>query len=165
MWNGIANYFFGSASVEEDNLLDILENFDEVEKFEDVEFTIRPAEEDEWFLVERSESTLVPVETLTSPVAENEVEVHPVFERASIIRRGSRLIGDPSTAHHGPIPIQAANRFPLAQPPKDRWLRGRKLNHKALEHSNKVYQHQSKCKRQRRYNYKLCYSSKNERKC
>lgn len=54
MWNGIANYFFGSASVEEDNLLDILENFDEVENFEDVEFTLRPAEEDEWFLVERS---------------------------------------------------------------------------------------------------------------
>jgi|SRR6218665_268816 len=115
-------------------------------------------------VIDISETTLLPEESI-SPVAENEAEVHPAFERPSIIRRGSRLIGDPSTAHHGPVPLQPTNRFPLAQPQKDRWLRGRKLTRKALEHSNKVCHHQSKSKRQRQYNYKLCYSSKSERKC
>jgi len=54
MWNGIANLFFGSASAEQDTLLDILDNVDDVENFEEVELTVRPAEEDDWFLVERS---------------------------------------------------------------------------------------------------------------
>lgn len=54
MWNGIASFLFGSGSAEQDNLLDILENFEEIENFEEGEFTVRPAEEDEWFIIERS---------------------------------------------------------------------------------------------------------------
>lgn len=143
MWTGIANFLFGGANT----------GTDETVKFEGDEIPnlkLLSAEEDDWIIVNKFDEAPA---AMTRSEIKKEVRAHPVSEKQLTPHPGTRF----TSVHLGQGSLQASKtHFHTQTTQKDRRRVGKRLSHKALEHSNKVYHCQSKCKRQRRYNHVLC---------
>lgn len=161
MLSGIASYLFGST------MEDALPG-----DSDDVKLTTFPME-NEWLLVDRAETVPLPAEhcplichldeSMMQP-ADNQHRL-PAPDVVTDRRRPSvtrSMTSRRATATSGNSVAMAAVTRRHQQQMTSRHASSA-MTRKSLQRANRVSEHVSHCSRQRRYNYKLCYSDRQRR--